>query len=610
MQKEFLDYYNENLAFMRRLGAEFAAEFPKIAARLDVNAIECQDPFIERLLEGTAFLSARVEQKLEKGYPRFLESMLGAVCPSALGPVPAFCNVKVSRSDLSKIGPQGFKVSFGSQFKRNINRFNAEVIFEPVFETVVTPVWISDAVFLKHDSKIAELTEKGLINALEVELVSEGDNDFSKLDLDYLDIYLNLSDQDASELCELLMNNLHGVFIKDKNDEFRKIDNLDLSLSFLSSGKNALSELSNESEGLNCFRMYLNSPDLCKFVRITGISKAFSSVSSDRCSLVFLFDKVTDFKIETTIQSDSLMLNVIPLLNLFKKRSNRHFYEQNYEVNVNVESTRPLDYEICGISNLEFFDENNQQLFYAFPFFSAHSYRNDGVVYRNFFSIHRRPRGQGISHSRRSPYNKQEVFVSVSGEDFRTNMDKELQFAAECLCTNADLPMFLGKNDTLQLNSVKEIKEVQIIGSVTRPQSPLISSGNSDDFKRFGLIISNFASIVSDNGEVGLFNLKQLVRSFSLKSPEDTSRMVSAIVNMAVKPKVYRFISDGAVFFENGYEIDITFSQKKLEGIGFYTFSRMIANLVSNYNNINVPLSIGVYSDERGYVYTCKTLKE
>ena len=68
MAKEFLDYYSSNLSFLRKSSAEFASEFPKIASRLDISGLECLDPFVERLLEGTAFLSARVEKKLDDGY--------------------------------------------------------------------------------------------------------------------------------------------------------------------------------------------------------------------------------------------------------------------------------------------------------------------------------------------------------------------------------------------------------------------------------------------------------------------------------------------------------------------------------------------------------------
>ena len=56
MDPRLLRYYNQELQFMREMGAEFAREFPKIAARLGVEGLECADPYVERLLEGFAFL--------------------------------------------------------------------------------------------------------------------------------------------------------------------------------------------------------------------------------------------------------------------------------------------------------------------------------------------------------------------------------------------------------------------------------------------------------------------------------------------------------------------------------------------------------------------------
>ena len=46
---------------LRELGGEFAREFPKIAARLGLEGMEVADPYVERLLEGFAFLAARVQ---------------------------------------------------------------------------------------------------------------------------------------------------------------------------------------------------------------------------------------------------------------------------------------------------------------------------------------------------------------------------------------------------------------------------------------------------------------------------------------------------------------------------------------------------------------------
>jgi type VI secretion system protein ImpG len=62
MDERLLDLYNIELRHLRETAAEFGRDFPKIAGRLslDLEAKEaCQDPYVERLLEGFAFLSAR-----------------------------------------------------------------------------------------------------------------------------------------------------------------------------------------------------------------------------------------------------------------------------------------------------------------------------------------------------------------------------------------------------------------------------------------------------------------------------------------------------------------------------------------------------------------------
>ena len=60
MDPRLLRYYNEELRHLREMGAEFAKSFPKIAARLGIEGLEVTDPYVERLLEGVAFLAARV----------------------------------------------------------------------------------------------------------------------------------------------------------------------------------------------------------------------------------------------------------------------------------------------------------------------------------------------------------------------------------------------------------------------------------------------------------------------------------------------------------------------------------------------------------------------
>ena len=78
MDPRFLRLYNRELQHLREVGGEFAKDFPKIAGRLGLEGFECADPYVERLLEGFAFLTARVQLKLDGHVWRLVLLLAGA----------------------------------------------------------------------------------------------------------------------------------------------------------------------------------------------------------------------------------------------------------------------------------------------------------------------------------------------------------------------------------------------------------------------------------------------------------------------------------------------------------------------------------------------------
>ena len=85
MDSRLLHHYNNELHFMREMGSEFAHHFPKIGGRLGMESLECADPYVERLLEGFAFLTARVQLKIEEEFPKFCQHLLEMVYPGLPG---------------------------------------------------------------------------------------------------------------------------------------------------------------------------------------------------------------------------------------------------------------------------------------------------------------------------------------------------------------------------------------------------------------------------------------------------------------------------------------------------------------------------------------------
>src|SRR5882757_5664693 len=89
MSDELLPYYDRELNALRRLAGEFATAHPKIAGRLRLAPDVVDDPHVARLLEGVAFLAARVDHRLDDEFPELTDALLGVLYPHYLAPLPS-----------------------------------------------------------------------------------------------------------------------------------------------------------------------------------------------------------------------------------------------------------------------------------------------------------------------------------------------------------------------------------------------------------------------------------------------------------------------------------------------------------------------------------------
>jgi len=89
LTEDFLRYYHGELTYLRRMGAIFAERYPKLAGRLELSPNDCADPQIERLLESFAFLTARIQRRLDGEFPEITSALLGVLYPHLVNPIPS-----------------------------------------------------------------------------------------------------------------------------------------------------------------------------------------------------------------------------------------------------------------------------------------------------------------------------------------------------------------------------------------------------------------------------------------------------------------------------------------------------------------------------------------
>ncbi|MCP3941797.1 MAG: type VI secretion system baseplate subunit TssF [Desulfobacteraceae bacterium] len=81
----FSKYYQHELYKLRELAKEFAQAHPTAAPML---ASESVDPDVERLLEGTAFLTGHLQHKIDDDFPEIIHGLMDIVFPHYLKPLP------------------------------------------------------------------------------------------------------------------------------------------------------------------------------------------------------------------------------------------------------------------------------------------------------------------------------------------------------------------------------------------------------------------------------------------------------------------------------------------------------------------------------------------
>lgn len=79
-------YYEAELAYLREQGREFARVFPSTAGFL---AERSDDPDVERLLEGFAFLASRIRERVDDGMPEFAQQLGSILVPQLTRYIPS-----------------------------------------------------------------------------------------------------------------------------------------------------------------------------------------------------------------------------------------------------------------------------------------------------------------------------------------------------------------------------------------------------------------------------------------------------------------------------------------------------------------------------------------
>jgi len=399
MDTRLLKHYEGELAFLRDMGGEFAAAYPKIASRLGMEGVEVLDPYVERLLEGVAFLSARVQLELELQYPALTSHLLEIVYPHYLAPTPSMMIAEFEPDFDNTSLVDGSVLPRHSQLRSVLGKDDQTACtFRTAHDVTMWPIRIAEAEYIEGRGElVAAGVQQGTSAkaAVRLRLERHGGAPISELSLNELVIFLNNQEGQAWKLHELLCSQVTGIAARSTDrraDWTTELNNGKITpLGF--EPEQALLPVPRRSfDGYRLLQEYFAMPERFHFVEISGLAPALGRATGADVDIFILLED-GDADVAPGVVASAFTLNAAPAINLFPKRCDRvHLSHRDTEQHVVVDRTAPLDFEIYALESVTGIGSEGDTDLPFRPFYSADDLTAAGETHQAYFTQNRRMR--------------------------------------------------------------------------------------------------------------------------------------------------------------------------------------------------------------------------
>jgi type VI secretion system protein ImpG len=607
MDPRLLEYYNRELQFMRETGAEFARQYPRVAARLGLDELECADPYVERLLEGFAFLAARVQLKLDARHPQFTQQLMELVYPGLLAPVPAAAIVEILPDLEEGSLKEGVLIARGSSLKTPLakgERTSCE--FRTSQDVTLWPLSVTDAKYLSGTGAVSGqglTVDSRTKAAIRLRLAAAGGASIASLPLDKLHLFLKATPGVASRIYEQLHANCIGVRIRSVPAQKAEVA-LPASCVTEVGFDDACALLPLTRTGFGGFRLlqeYFILPERFMFVGLTGLRGALGACAAGEVEITLLLDRVQPV-LENALDASQFRLNCTPVVNLFPKSCGRlELTGRDTEYHVLPDRNRPQDFEVYSIEKVTAIAREGGGNFPIVPFYSA-AHRSAANEDRAYYSIQRRPRLASLRQARtgeRTSYLGTESFISVTDSAARFERGEAPQADVEALCTNRDLPIHasFGKGRTdFVLDTGAPVASIRCITGPTAPRAA--PAWGESSWRLVSHLSLNYLSIEAQ----GIDLLRDFLALYTDRNDSVASRQIEGLKGVSFAPVVRRMPVPGPISHGRGLSITLTLDDGAFEGTGVLPLSAALERFFGRYVSLNAFTQLRVQSITRGEI--------
>lgn len=569
MDDTFLDYYEQELSYLRQMGAEFAAKHPKIASRLLLEPDVSTDPHTERLMEAFAFISGRIHKKIDDDFPEITESLFNIIYPHYNNPIPS---MTIARFEplAQNIPESGYTVGRGAKLFSNLVN-GTQCHFVTSQDVTLWPVELVDAT-LKEPSTMVP----GAQQVLSLHLKTFGDIPAATLGWSSLRLYLHGQHQHVFHLHELLFNHVSHVECRPGNSREHAV----------SLGRDAIGTVGFEEEerllpfskrsfpGYRLLFEYFCFPEKFLFFDLKGLDRLQGNFPGADLEIRIYLDRMA--KTNLVVNANTFTLNAAPIVNLFSKTAEPIRVEQRkteYQVIPDIrrqESTEVYTIDKVAAASQTTGDPVEYRPFYSIRHHLDHAAENTRHA---FWHFQRRESGKRADRGT-------EVFLSFSDLNLSPRDPGCDVLTVHTTCTNRDLAQRLPMGDAdgdFTLETAAPVEKITGMMKPTPTRRPFL--GGALQWRLISHLSLNYISLVQEGEQA----LQEMLKLYDFDNSPATKQQISGIVRVE-SGHVTRRIHDS---FCRGVQVTITLDENKFVGAGLYLFSSILERFLGQYVSVN-----------------------
>lgn len=593
MDRAFLEYYEEELAHIRDLAGEFAATHPAIAGNLALDTVPCPDPYVERLLEGVAFLSARTRLKLDAEGGRFARAVLDALYPDLVAPTPAVGMVALTP------GPQVATMRAGHVVARGTRLVAAprpglstRATYTTAQDVTLWPIEIAGVAYHQDRAALAAAgisAAGGVVAeaALRVTLHRPG-GVLGELVLDRLDLHFRDRAR-AAALFDTLFGATLAITARPAGAGETLAPVAGPLMVGLADDEALMPRTRPGFEGYRLLREYFMMPERFHFARVEGLRSVVAR-SGAELELVFLLRRPAPDLAD--LKAADIGLFATPVINLFEKECDvLEVDPRRSRAVLHADRTRPRDFEIYRLLSVEDADREGAEA--RLPALFEFDQNSGGPVWW----AERRPRRPGEDERRRgrfrASYAGDDLFISLSRPPECVESKPVTRLDPRALCTNRDLPL-LDDMPALTLESGDPVRAATLLGALRQPRpalapGPRTRAGESraDEiaWRLVAQLSLNYLGLAAEGQAVA--PLRATLELYADRGDPGLARHVTGITGVTARPVIERLPIAGPLCFGRGIEITLDIDETRFSGHAALLLPALLARLFARYAAVN-----------------------